>query len=267
MFESLTGRGFQIEFVSHARAILHADFAEAVAELNRAPIGAALPIEEIVAGGGGETPWTQRLRRALTALGWTKTTFVIERRVNGVARESQSHLVDHVRSFPDGSRIALEIEWNNKDPFFDRDLENFKRLHADGAISVGVIITRGTSLHDRMRELVRRFVRERGIGSFDDLRRWGYEPTARQRRAIEALTNRAREPMQFGESFVRQFVADKFGEATTHWRKLDDRIRRGVGNPCPLMLIGVPAEIVSFDEGQAALDALRREEDTGGSVE
>lgn len=73
--------------------------------------------------------------------------------------------------------------------------------------------------------------------------------------------------MQFGESFVRQFVADKFGEATTHWRKLDDRIRRGVGNPCPLMLIGVPAEIVSFDEGQAALDALRREEDTGGSVE
>jgi Restriction endonuclease BglII len=33
--------------------------------------------------------------------------------------------------------VALEIEWNNKDPFFDRDLENFKRLHAEGAISVG----------------------------------------------------------------------------------------------------------------------------------
>jgi hypothetical protein len=29
--------------------------------------------------------------------------------------------------------LALEIEWNN--PFFDRDLENFKRLHANGAIS------------------------------------------------------------------------------------------------------------------------------------
>lgn len=42
--------------------------------------------------------------------------------------------------------LALEIEWNNKDPFFDRDLENFKRLHAEGAISVGVLITRGASL-------------------------------------------------------------------------------------------------------------------------
>ena len=50
----------------------------------------------------------------------------IETRINGVPRESQSHEVDHVRIFPDGSRIALEIEWNNKDPFFDRDLENFR---------------------------------------------------------------------------------------------------------------------------------------------
>ncbi|HSV23752.1 MAG TPA: BglII/BstYI family type II restriction endonuclease [Xanthobacteraceae bacterium] len=41
--------------------------------------------------------------------------------------------------------MALEIEWNNKDSFFDRDLENFKRLHADGAISVGIIVMRGHS--------------------------------------------------------------------------------------------------------------------------
>ena len=45
--------------------------------------------------------------------------------------------VDHVRSF-ERCRIALEIEWNNKDPFYDRDLENYKRLHADGAISVAI---------------------------------------------------------------------------------------------------------------------------------
>ena len=52
-------------------------------------------------------------------------------------RESVSHEIDHVRTFESGARIALEIEWNNKDPFYDRDLENFKRLHADGAISAG----------------------------------------------------------------------------------------------------------------------------------
>jgi hypothetical protein len=42
------------------------------------------------------------------------------------------------------------------------------------------------------------------------------------------------------------FVADKFGEATTHWRKLQDRIRRGVGNPCPLVLIGLSDQVLSF---------------------
>ena len=135
MFDSLIDRGFQVEFLSHAKAILGADFPTAVTELENAIAETTIPIEEIIAGGGGEAKGTQRLRRALTAKGWIKTTFVIEKRINGIPRESQSHEVDHVREFEDGSRTALEIEWNNKDPFYDRALENFKRLHADGAIS------------------------------------------------------------------------------------------------------------------------------------
>lgn len=46
--------------------------------------------------------------------------------------------------------------------------------------------------------------------------------------------------MDFAEGWAKPFVSDKFGEATTHWRKLEDRVRRGVGNPCPLLLIGIP---------------------------
>src|SRR6185437_15717359 len=128
MFDSLIDRGFQFVFLSHAKAILGVDFRVAVDEIEGALGAATIPIEEIIAGGGGEAKGTQRLRKALT-----------EKRINGVSRESQSHEVDHVREFENGSRIALEIEWNNKDPFFDRDLENFKRLHADGAISIGII--------------------------------------------------------------------------------------------------------------------------------
>jgi hypothetical protein len=84
--------------------------------------------------------------------------------------------------------LSRSIEWNNKDPFFDRDLENFKRLHADGAISVGVIVTRGKSLHGNMRDLVRKFVTDREINGIDDLKKWGYEPTSRAsaRRSISA---------------------------------------------------------------------------------
>ena len=256
MFGSLTARGFQVQFESHARAILGADFPSAVTELEDALASATIPIEEIVAGGGGEAKGTQRLRRALAAKGWRKTTFTVEKRINDVPRESQSHEVDHVREFEtDGhiARIALEIEWNNKDPFFDRDLENFKRLHADGAISAGVIVTRGRALHQNMRALVGRFVDERHIRDLGDLERWGYTPTRRQRKAIEDRMARSAATNPLRDAFVAVFVADKFGEATTHWAKLEDRIRRGVGNPCPLVLIGLPDSIVTFHEGQAAL--------------
>jgi hypothetical protein len=261
MFNALIEKGFQVEFHSHARAILDADFPMCIAELEEALTDATIPIEEIIAGGGGEAKGTQRLRRALAAKDWVKTTFVVEKIINGVPKESQSHEVDHVRTLDNGTRVALEIEWNNKDPFYDRDLENFKRLHADGAISVGVIITRGKLLHQNMRELVGRFVDERNITCLEDLVEWGYEPTSKQRRAINKRMSRKRKPLLFREAFVQQFVSDKFGEATTHWRKLEDRVQRGVGNPCPLLLIGLPDTIVTFHEGKTALAEVQAGED------
>lgn len=265
MFESLRDRGFQIEFHSHAEAILSVDFPHAVAELEKALLGASIPVEEIIAGGGGEAKGTQRLRKALTAAGWPKFTFVVERRINGEPRESISHEIDHVRTFDSGARLALEIEWNNKDPFYDRDLENFKRLHADGAISVGIIVTRGRSLHEGMKALVRRFVDERNINGISAMHYWGYSPTPRQLAEINKRTTRTVNPVSFRDAFVDKFVADKFGEATTHWRKLEDRVHRGVGNPCPLLLIGLPDTIVTFHEGEAALAEIDADETAASS--
>lgn len=252
MFERLREKGFQIVFLSHAEAILGVDFEPAVGELEEALLASTIPIEEIIGGGGGESKGTQRLRKALAAAAWPKFTFTIEKRINGVARESISHEIDHVRTFPGGDRIALEIEWNNKDPFYDRDLENFKRLHADGAISIGIIVTRGRSLHENMRFLVMRFLEERDIKDLTNMVAWRYDPTARQRKAIATRMAR-KKPMTFHEAFADAFVGDKFGEATTHWRKLEDRVHRGVGNPCPLLLIGLPDSIVTFHEREAAL--------------
>lgn len=51
--------------------------------------------------------------------------------------------------------MALEIEWNNKDPFFDRDLNNFRLLFDLRAVSVGVIITRCDELQDIFRKIGR----------------------------------------------------------------------------------------------------------------
>jgi hypothetical protein len=240
--EALAGRGFEIAFHSHALSILSVDFPTALTELESVLVETAIPIDEIVGSGGGEAAGTQRTRRALAKLGWVGMNFEIKKIVNGVEKESISHAIDHVKQFDQGT-IALEIEWNNKDPFFDRDLENFKRLHAEGAISLGVIITRGASLQAVLRPAVLRYAAEHAIASFDDLAAQSILPTRRQSTEIERRVSRGQ---SFAEAWGGVFVSDKFGEATTHWRKLQDRVHRGVGNPCPLLLIGLSDQVLTF---------------------
>jgi hypothetical protein len=241
MFQKLEHKGFQILTLHHAEAILKHDMAEAVTQLEQVLLKLQIPAEELVRGGGGEGEMTQRLRRALAdTYGWTKHSFEIKKIVDGVEKESISHEVDHVKQFQTGT-IAMEIEWNNKDPFFDRDLENFKRLHADGVISVGAIITRGSSLQESLRELIAEFAEKNGIRNKGDLSKY-YSPTARQ---LEMVDRMAKSKDSFQKGWAHAFVSDKFGEATTHWRKLEDRVRRGVGNPCPLLLVGIPKQVVA----------------------
>lgn len=240
MFEKIKKNGFQVLALHHAEAILRHDMSSAVKELESALLDISIPVEELVYGGGGEGEQTQRLRKALAGThGWKKHNFEIKKIIDGKETESVSHELDHVKTYPSGT-FALEIEWNNKDPFFDRDLENFKRLHADGAISIGAIVTRGVTLQDGMRELIEAFARKNGINSVSKLSGF-YTPTPRQKDLIEkAVKSRG----SFPTGWAHAFVSDKFGEATTHWRKLEDRVSRGVGNPCPLLLIGIPKSVV-----------------------
>lgn len=241
MFEKIKKRGFQIVTLHHAEAILRHDMSAAAEELEAALMDVSIPVSELVHGGGGEGELTQRLRRTLSDIyAWRKHCFEIRKIVDGKEKECISHEIDHVKTFPKGT-FALEIEWNNKDPFFDRDLENFKRLHADGIISVGAIITRGVSLHEGLRDLIAAFARKEGIDSIEKLSPF-YAPTSRQK---EIIGRSVKSKGSFAEGWAHAFVSDKFGEATTHWRKLDDRVQRGVGNPCPLLLIGIPKEVVT----------------------
>lgn len=245
---ALSGRGFDVQYLSHARSILVGEFMLQLEELVRVMTGLSLPITEIIGSGGGETRFTQRARHALDQLGWHKHNFVVAKTIDGVEREATSHEVDHVRAVPGVGTIGCEIEWNNEDPFFDRDLENFKRLHAEGAISVGVIITRGGSLQLQMWELVRRFARDRHIIDFQSLAAAGVTPTPKQANQIRQRVERSRDPISFADAWTDNFVSNKFGAATTHWDKLQARVARGVGNPCPLLHIGLPASFVMFDD-------------------
>jgi hypothetical protein len=246
--QQLINRSFQVEYLSHGRAILEIDFPDALREIEAVLSGLTIPVDQLIRGGGGESTITQGLRQRFAKRGWVKHVFEIQKLVDGVPRESVSHEVDHVRSFPNG-KLAMEIEWNNKDPFFDRDLENFKRLHAEGAISVGVMITRGRALQENIRSLILRFAQNAGISSYADLVPYTGRPTDRQRNWVERKVAR---DTAFAEAWTEMFCNDKYGQATTHWRKLEDRVRRGVGNPCPLLLIGIPDQVITFLDANIA---------------
>lgn len=238
--KKLKEKGFEILTLHHADAILKYDMSLAMKEIEEALLSIYITVEELIYGGGGEGLLTQRLRKKFSdELGWKKHNFEMKKIIDGVEIESQTHEVDHVKKF-NGFTIALEIEWNNKDPFYDRDLENFKRLHATGAISIGVIITRGQSLQENLINLVEGFAFSKGIKNVETLKQY-YTPTPRQIKLIEKAKKTKK---SFEKGWATQFVSDKFVKSSTHWVKLEDRVRRGVGNPCPLLLIGIPKEVV-----------------------
>ncbi|MYA60935.1 MAG: restriction endonuclease [Chloroflexi bacterium] len=238
-FTDLASAGFDILELNHANAVLEQDFPEPTAELSEILLDFTIQVEELVRRGGGEAPFTQRLGRAFEHYGWQQREITIGKTIDGEERESTTHIIDHVRS-TDAGLVAMEIEWNNKDPFYDRDLENFQRLHHEGAISVGVIITRGSSLQSALRQMVLGFAQRRQITGFDDLIVYGYRPTETQRRQIEGRLSDS----DFATEWSRAFVSSKFGTSTTHWNKLLERVNRGVGNPCPLLLLGIPTSSV-----------------------
>ena len=241
MLADLQAAGFDVLARNHAEAILAHDFPTELSLLTRVLTEFRISLDEIVTGGGGEAGPTQRLRHELSDLNWRKHNFTVGITVDGRERAGVSHEVDHVK-FAEAGALALEIEWNNKDPFFDRDLENFQRLHGLSAISVGIVVTRGAAMQEAFLDRINGWMRRRGLAGEEDLDRLGIGPrTAAQRRAVADQVARG---VPFAEAFARKFVADKFGQATTHWSKLEDRVMRGVGNPCPLLLIGLPDSLI-----------------------
>lgn len=96
---------------------------------------------EILIAGGGLSGISQQVNRAFNRYGWKERKFTTLIRVDDTDYASPTHAVDCFKG-----RVALELEWNNKDPFFDRDLNNFRLLFDLRAIDVGVILTRASEL-------------------------------------------------------------------------------------------------------------------------
>jgi hypothetical protein len=104
----------------------------------------------VVEGGGRKSKISESIDGFLGTKGWIEKKFETSVKVDDVTMESPTHKIDCYKN-----RVALEIEWNNKDPFFDRDLNNFRLLFDLRTISIGIIITRADHLQNIFADLGR----------------------------------------------------------------------------------------------------------------
>jgi len=105
---------------------------------------------DILQPGGSKGLISSKLDTHFTKLGWAEKKFDTRIVVDKTEFSAPTHKVDCYKN-----RVALEVEWNNKDPFFDRDLNNFRLLFELRAIDAGVIITRCTELQQIFNRLGR----------------------------------------------------------------------------------------------------------------
>ncbi len=128
---------YEVHEWKHATAILTQDFPDQFQDILDVLTNFRLCQRYILQPGGRKSPVAEAIDQAFSGRGWVEKGFQTKVVVDQREMESPTHAVDCYKN-----HIAVEIEWNNKDPFYDRDLNNFRLLFDLRAISVGVIITR-----------------------------------------------------------------------------------------------------------------------------
>lgn len=134
---------YEVHEWKHACAILANDFPSEWQDIIGLLSQFRLCKSWIAVGGGRKSTVAKAIDDYLYQRGWIEKEFATSVKVDEKVMDSPTHKVDCYKN-----RVALEIEWNNKDPFFDRDLNNFRLLFDLRAISIGVIITRCDHLQD-----------------------------------------------------------------------------------------------------------------------
>jgi hypothetical protein len=147
---SFVRENYEIHEWRHACAVLAQDFSTELNDLIDVLTRFRLKKSWITVGGGNKSQVSNWIDGELAFKGWTPKNFDTRIVVDEVSLDSPTHEVDCFKN-----RIALEIEWNNKDPFYDRDLNNFRLLFDLRVVSVGIIITRCDELQDLFNSLGR----------------------------------------------------------------------------------------------------------------
>lgn len=132
---------YEVHEWKHACAVLKGDFPGEWDDIVNVLTGFRLRRSYIQKPGGSKSAVADEIDKAFYSRGWVEKAFDTSVVIDNRELKSPTHKVDCYKN-----GVALETEWNNKDPFFDRDLNNFRLLFDLRAISVGVIITRRDEL-------------------------------------------------------------------------------------------------------------------------
>ena len=141
---------FRCEERDHACAILETDFRDEFDDIVECLRDFGLTRTGLTTPGGNKSIMARQIDGFLRQRDWEEKSFDTRFVVDGVEVPSPTHKIDNFKN-----RVGVEVEWNNKDPFFDRDLNNFRLLRQLRVLSVGVIITRLWELQEEFERLGR----------------------------------------------------------------------------------------------------------------
>lgn len=215
-FPTKVKQKFEIYSYRNAATVLSQSFPIQFSQIIRALEEFEITTTMIRLPGGSKGPIAKYVDTLFAAPDWQETRITADLHVRLLPRNGDEILREYIREgYLDGHRIdfvsgkvALDLEWNSKDQTYDRDLYAFSAFHAAGAIDVGVLLTRGNSLHtDFMRNLGK------------------------------VLTKSGEE----GENEVYK----KFGASTTFMGKLQYRLDAGRNGGCPVLALGITPQCVS----------------------
>ena len=125
----------------HACAILANDFPDEFTDILDCLDAFRLRRSYIAIPGGSRSQVPITIDRFLWKRGWREKSFRIDIKIDEQSVPIPTHKIDNFKN-----RVGVEVEWNNKTEFYDRDLNNFRLLRELRVLSVGVIITRLTEL-------------------------------------------------------------------------------------------------------------------------
>ena len=125
----------------HAAAILATEFKSEFEEICQALRTFRFTDEQVKAAGGNESAIPKTFSSILRPMKWKEGQLNVRLMVDDEVASAATHKIDYLKN-----RIAFDLEWNSKDQTFDRDLTAFRAFFDYGRVSVGVLVTRNTSL-------------------------------------------------------------------------------------------------------------------------